>query len=256
MLKEKTFRTSARIAHKLGVAEAARRVLRNTPSPISKAIRKHEIVHRIKLVDDQAIDEAMRKVVGLVQEQSIDVENYFEFGVYNGSTLIAMTRALEAADLNHVRVFGFDTFAGLPEFASSDCHGHWKPGDFNSSIDFTRSVLEHERVDMSKVELVKGLFSDSCSPDFIQRRNIKKVSLVMIDCDLYQSTVDALAFCKDVFADTSIVMFDDWFPLADRNEGEKPAWNEFLAANSEWKADELFTYAPHGIVFKLTRVAP
>ena len=159
MLKEKTFRTSARIAHKLGVAEAARRILRNTPSPISKAIRKHEIVHRIKLVDDQAIDEAMRKVVGLVQEQSIDVENYFEFGVYNGSTLIAMTRALEAADLNHVRVFGFDTFAGLPEFASSDCHGHWKPGDFNSSIEYFKiNVLRFKPYQWYDLIWSAGLF--------------------------------------------------------------------------------------------------
>ena len=254
MIKEKSFKASARIARKLGVAAPAKRFLRNTPGPISKMIKQREIEQRVKLVDDQAINEAMQKVAAFVKEEGIEVDTYLEFGVYNGSTITAMTRALDAAGIKGVRVFGFDTFEGLPEFASTDCGGHWKPGEFHSSIEFTRSVLEHEQVDMGKVELVKGLFSESCTPEFIEKHNIGKASLVMIDCDLYQSTVDALAFCKPVFADTTVVLFDDWFPLADQNEGEKPAWDEFLAANPQWHAEEMFGYAPHGLVFKLTRV--
>lgn len=255
MLIDKSFRTSARIARRLGVSSSAKRLLINTPGPISKMIKRRDIVQRKKLVDDQAINDAMRKVVAIAKEEGVEVDTYLEFGVYNGSTITAMTRALAEAGMKDVRVFGFDTFEGLPEFAKEDCGGHWQPGEFSSSIEFTRSVLEHEQVEMSKVELVKGLFSESCTPAFREQYNIQKASLVMIDCDLYQSTVDALAFCKDVFADTSIVLFDDWFPLADRNEGEKPAWDEFLAANPQWQAEELFSYAPHGLVFKLTRTA-
>lgn len=254
MLIEKSFKASASIARKLGVAAPAKQFLRNTPGPISRMIKKREIEQRVKLVDEQAINEAMRKVVALVQEQRIEVDTYLEFGVYNGSTITAVTRALDAVGIKDVRVFGFDTFEGLPDFASSDCGGHWKPGQFCSSIEFTRSVLEHEKVDMSRVELVKGLFSESCTPEFIKKHNIDKAALIMIDCDLYQSTVDALEFCKPVFADTTVVLFDDWFPLADKDQGEKPAWDQFLAANPQWHAEEMFGYAPNGLVFKLKRV--
>lgn len=253
MLKEKTFKATARIARGMGIAKPAKRFLKNAPGPFPKMIKRRAIEQRVKLVDDTAINEAMQKVVSFVKQQGIEVDTYLEFGVYNGSTITAMTRALDAAGMTGVRVFGFDTFEGLPDFASSDCGGHWKPGEFSSSIEFTSSVLEHEHVDMSRVELVKGLFSESCTPEFIKKHSISKAALVMIDCDLYQSTVDALEFCKPVFADTTVVLFDDWFPLADQNEGEKPAWDEFLAANPQWQAEELFAYAPHGLVFKLTR---
>ena len=150
MVKEKSFKTSVRIAYKLGVTTPAKKFFRNTPGSISKMIEQ-----RVKLVDDQAINTAMRKVAAFVKEQGIEVDTYLKLGVYNGSTITAMPRALDGAGINDVRVFGFDTFEGLPDFAITDCGGHWKPGQFHSSIEFTRSVLEYERVDMCKIEPVK-----------------------------------------------------------------------------------------------------
>lgn len=75
----------------------------------------------------------------------------------------------------------------------------------------------------------------------------------MVDCDLYQSTVEALAFCEPLILDTSIVFFDDWYPLADRNMGEKLAFDQFLAGNPAFCADEFADFAPNGKAFVVTR---
>jgi hypothetical protein len=79
-----------------------------------------------------------------------------------------------------------------------------------------------------------------------------KVAVALIDCDLYSSTVDVLAFIKDMLVDGSIVMMDDWNTFnADDNKGERLAFSEFLAENPQITAEELFAYPPWGQVFMI-----
>ncbi|HEA65402.1 MAG TPA: hypothetical protein ENI07_01060 [Desulfobacterales bacterium] len=78
----------------------------------------------------------------------------------------------------------------------------------------------------------------------------------MIDCDMYLSAKEALNFCVPLIQDRAIFFFDDWnvLRLADRNLGEKRAFDEFLAANPHLTAKEFSSYngpkgIPHGKVF-------
>src|SRR5687767_14085356 len=41
--------------------------------------------------------------------------DYLEFGVYNGTSLLAACRQTAAMNLSHMRLFGFDSFEGLPQ---------------------------------------------------------------------------------------------------------------------------------------------
>ena len=237
-----------------GINHLVRGFFKVSPAPMRRWYEnKQKIRGRARLVHDQAVRECFEKVVGILQKENVEIGDYLEFGVYNGSTMTWMQRTLQKAGMSDVRIFGFDSFEGLPDYAVDDCGGHWKPGEFSSSLEFTKSVLEHEGVDMERVHLVKGFFHDSCTPELRERHSIKRSALVMIDCDLYQSTVDAFNFCEPIFAETTIVMFDDWYPLADRNEGEKRAFDEFLALHPEWTAEQLFPYEPQGMVYKMTR---
>jgi hypothetical protein len=67
----------------------------------------------------------------------------------------------------------------------------------------------------------------------------------MIDCDLYSSARDALAFCAPLIHDEAVIVFDDWHGggnLAERDLGEKRAFDELLAAEPDLFAEEIGTY--------------
>jgi O-methyltransferase len=55
----------------------------------------------------------------------------------------------------------------------------------------------------------------------------------MVDCDIYTSARDALAFVEPMIGDYAVMLFDDWHAggLAEQNLGEKRAFDEFLRRN-------------------------
>jgi O-methyltransferase len=77
--------------------------------------------------------------------------------------------------------------------------------------------------------------------------------LIMVDCDIYTSAVQALNFCKSLIKDTAIVFFDDW--IEEEGFGEYRAWKEFLQQNPSFKATEIATYQPTGEIFQITNMA-
>ena len=52
-----------------------------------------------------------------------------------------------------------------------------------------------------------------------QALQIERASIIMIDCDLYASTKDALRFCSPAIQGSCVIFFDDWYPLAEQNLG-------------------------------------
>jgi O-methyltransferase len=171
--------------------------------------------------------------------------DYLEFGVYRGDSLRCMYEALEAYGLHGVRLIGFDSFEGLPQLGKGDAELPWFPGDFAFSERETRARLAQAGIDMSRVHLVKGWYSDTLTQELARELGITKASVIMIDCDLYTSTKQALDFCAPFIEDDVVVFFDDWDGgqgLAERGLGEKRAFDEFLAERPELRAEELGTY--------------
>jgi O-methyltransferase len=188
----------------------------------------------------------------LVEKQgAAAIGDYLEFGVYNGTSLICMYRALTQLGLDHVRLFGFDSFEGLPP----DEEGHWGPGGrFKSELEFTRRVLAHEGVPNDRVVLIKGFFSDSLKPELITQYQITRASIIMVDVDMYRSTCEALQFCERLIAPEALLVFDDWHPLAEKNMGEKRAFDEFLQAHPSLHPTPYgSTYHWHAEAFWVTR---
>jgi len=169
----------------------------------------------------------------------------------NGTSLICMYRALTQLGLDHVRLFGFDSFEGLPP----DEEGHWGPGGrFKSELEFTRRVLAHEGVPNDRVVLIKGFFSDSLKPELITQYQITRASIIMVDVDMYRSTCEALQFCERLIAPEALLVFDDWHPLAEKNMGEKRAFDEFLQAHPSLHPTPYgSTYHWHAEAFWVTR---
>lgn len=166
-----------------------------------------------------------------------ELGDYLEFGVYNGTSLSIAFKTLIKMNNKVTRLFGFDSFEGLPSEAAIDDDATWFPGQFKSTLETTIKKLKNKGVDFSRVSLIKGFYSDTLNEKLKENHNLKKASLIMIDCDLYSSTKTALDFCDSLIRDRAIIIFDDWLPdLDEKNLGEKKAFEEFLGEHTNYKS--------------------
>lgn len=182
------------------------------------------------------------------------IGDYLEFGVSRGTSTACVFRVLQEEGLHHVRLIGFDSFEGMPPEAAGQ---GWKPGEFRSAIGATRRYLAARGVDFDRVTLVKGWFKDTLTPETRTRLAIGKASLIMIDCDIYTASKEALTFCEPHIHERAVVVFDDWGHEADKgHSGQKQAFGEFLTEHPTIGADPLPAYIPQARVFLLTRRPP
>jgi hypothetical protein len=235
--------------------------LQFAPTPVRSYVEKERLRIRLRdrrrAVPETAYRELIRRGLDhLIREFGRDsVGDYLEFGVYNGTSLVSMFRESEAMGLDNMRLFGFDSFQGLPAAAATDDEGKWKPGAWRSDLEFTEAVLDAEGVDRSRVFLVPGWFSATCNAETAHRYNITKASVVMIDCDIYTSTREALDFCAPLIADRTLMLFDDWNTgdLAAKNLGERKAFEEWLASSGCFTAEPFGSYRAKSETFLVTR---
>lgn len=145
-----------------------------------------------------------------------------EFGVASGTSLMAFVRM--NGIFNKMRphvvakksVFGFDSFEGLPELNESidlateqaRAVGDMAQGGFDSSGSY--AALQEFVARHDNVELFKGWFSDTM-PKFLATRPHAAFSLLHIDCDLYESTKEALAPTLSRLAPGGVILFDEVF---------------------------------------------
>lgn len=114
-----------------------------------------------------------------------------EFGVAEGNGILMLQSSIKnyatkpSNQNKQVKILGFDTFEGLPDIDSSkDGQSTWKTGDFPSDLNLLRQFIDPELV-----ELHKGLFANTI-PQAIQTLIDYPPLFIIVDCDLYTSTVD------------------------------------------------------------------
>ncbi len=213
-------------------------------------LRRNRLVRRGHTSFDRArLVRTYTEVLTVLQrtEDATALGDYLEFGVYHGTSLSCIYEARRQAGVPQMRLFGFDSFEGLPQSAAHEDAGIWAPGQFKSGMGLTYENLQRWGVPPSEVTLVKGWFSDTCIPATRARLGLKHASVIMVDCDLYSSTCEVLAFCEPLIARQAVLVFDDWHAsgLAEKHMGEARAFAEFLDAHPAFVAEEL-----HGLNYK------
>ncbi|HUQ19464.1 MAG TPA: TylF/MycF/NovP-related O-methyltransferase [Gemmatimonadaceae bacterium] len=147
------------------------------------------------------------------------------FGVMTWAKLSAM---LEPENLTR-RIYGFDTFEGFPTIGDKDRSGFASPevGELRASshAELLQLIAEYDRDrflgHLPKVELIAGDITKT-APEFIESHPHVVVSLLFIDCDLYEPTRAALKAFLPRMPKGAIVAFD---------ELDNPIWpGETLAA--------------------------
>ena len=171
-----------------------------------------------------------------------------EFGVFTGLSLAEFAAG--------------DSFEGLPPSATE--HARWVPTDcaINHSwhplipigapvsADVTRNLFA--ACGLPEPTLHIGQFDQTIAK--VIPSVYPSVALVHFDCDLYESTRDALALASPAFQDGVMLMFDDWFHYrGNPHKGQSRAFEEFLAQHPEWVPQQYRSYSTFCNSFILSR---
>jgi O-methyltransferase len=182
--------------------------------------------------------------------------DYLEFGTYRAQSFLAFYKTAEKYGLKDMRFFGFDSFEGLPETATcpapkeDDGKRGFLAGNYACSQDEFRDILTKNDVDLSRVTLVPGFYSDSLTERKKKELAIEAAGIVNIDCDIYESTVDVLAFITSYLRNGTLLLFDDWLAYDSHPfRGERKACHEWLKANPQIYLTEYFKYTYSGVAF-------
>ncbi len=253
-------RRAVRLLNELLSNRALISILRHTPegpkSWMKKQYWKFRISSGSSIVAAEELTRKYREAIGWLLDRGEDKQrlgDYLEFGVFNGTSLACMHEVTRALGLESVRLFGFDSFEGLPETARAESDGLWSAGQFQLDYEYTRKWLTGQGVDWKRVFLIKGWFKDTLNQGLLDQFKLAKASVIMIDSDLYSSAQEALKFCAPLIDNRAAIFFDDWFPLADRHMGERKAFDEFMAANPQLSAEDAGSYDETSKVFYITR---
>lgn len=168
----------------------------------------------------------------LVEEISDVIGDVVECGVADGSSLATLTSLLHAHGQAR-RVWGFDSWTGLPSPSSADAGGASiaASGMFSqaSTAKVRDELLAYGLTDDEigqTVRLVPGLFSETLP------RYSGQVALLHVDVDLYQSYLDCLTNLWPRIVTGGIVAFDE-YDEPDIWPGARRAVDEFLETRPE-----------------------
>jgi hypothetical protein len=141
-----------------------------------------------------------------------------ECGVYRGFGSMAwakLSTILEPENLTR-RVYGFDTFSGFPAINNEDkgSKASARSGDLyaDSYEELVELIAEYDRDrflgHISKVELIRGDIVNTI-PSFVASHPHLVVSLLFIDCDLFEPTKVALEQLIPRMPKGAVLAFDD-----------------------------------------------
>jgi hypothetical protein len=141
-----------------------------------------------------------------------------ECGVLHGFGVMSwakLSTILEPENLTR-RIYGFDTFAGFPSVSDNDesTFAKTRVGDLSASSydELLELIAEYDRDrflgNIPKVELVKGDIVQT-APAFVETHPHLVVSLLFIDCDLFEPTRAALQAFVPRMPKGAILAFDE-----------------------------------------------
>jgi len=212
---------------------------------------KTRIIDFIALFDYTCTEEIFKEVMRFIAFSKLEGD-YLEFGVCEGKSFIAAFRFAQMSRLKLMKFYAFDSFQGLPEITGVDVDRfrQFSEGEYSCSVDEFKKNISKNGVDLNKVKIIPGWYDEVLNEETKKKLPIKKAAVIMIDCDLYKSTVPVLNFITDYVQDGTIILFDDWFCFrGDPNRGEQKAFREWLKKNPSIKAIEYHKYCSHGNSF-------
>ncbi|KKL84973.1 hypothetical protein LCGC14_1959350 [marine sediment metagenome] len=174
------------------------------------------------------------------KEKNISLAGFdiYQFGIRQGGSFKLIWDLLVAAKLNPNKVWGFDSFEGLPESEAD-----WTKGIYNAQeilkLSNTTEVVNHILSTITpeqrkRSELIVGFYKDVLTSNLVVGKNMKPAIWIDIDVDLYSSAKEVLNFMASnkLIKKGTIIGYDDWGGTEEFKGGESLAHLEFC---EEWK---------------------
>ena len=189
----------------------------------------------------------------------------YEFGVYRGSSLLAIALLAKRLD-SKKHIWGFDSFEGFPRFSEKDnlsnfseingfdkeqiedAHLLAKIRLSNKNIDskninstlselgksglfkktsYKMLLNKIEELSLTNITLIKGDFKDTLEKHFLKKN--RKIFSANVDCDLYEGYKKCLPIIFKYLEVGGFVNLDEYYSL--KYPGAKIATDEFLLKN-------------------------
>lgn len=175
--------------------------------------------------------------------------DYAEFGSHGAVTFRLAWEAGRLAG-RQTHLWAFDSFRGLPPSSDArDDHPMWVEGWMASSEEVFHRLCSSQGIPPVAYTVVPGFYSETLQPDGPGPRP-ERLALAYIDCDLYSSTREVLAFLEPYLRTGILVAFDDFFCFGDgRVSGEKAALDEFKRGHPDLEFVPYLQFGWHGQSF-------
>ncbi len=145
-----------------------------------------------------------------------------ELGVYKGESINYFSK-----NNPNQTWYGFDSFVGFQEDWKG---GYFSKGDYSLNGDLPKVN--------NNVKLIKGFFKDTL-PKFLKKSK-KNISFLHVDCDTYESTIEALNILKPRLVAGTVILFDEYMNYIGWKYGEFKAWQKFIKKNNIKYKYEMF----------------
>ena len=135
----------------------------------------------------------------------------YEFGIYTGNSFKQIYEAMQECKVRPAKVWGFDSFEGLPAEAPGVPLGEgWEQGNFRVDDPDIMNIISRSVDGSIPFELVKGFFHDTLNAQLLPR--LKEAIFLDIDSDLYISCYEILDFffSHRLIARGCLISYDDW----------------------------------------------
>ncbi|PEF21911.1 TylF/MycF family methyltransferase [Bacillus pseudomycoides] len=138
--------------------------------------------------------------------------DFIETGVWRGGSCIFMRGFLKVHGIANRKVWLADSFQGLPT-VNEEKYPNDRLLNWIHTIDYLRVSLEEVQNNFRKYDLLdenvrflKGWFKDT-----LPTAPIEKLSILRLDGDLYESTMDSLTNLYNKVSNGGFIIVDDYF---------------------------------------------
>lgn len=165
--------------------------------------------------------------------------DYLEFGSLTGSSLNhAINCYKKIYKKDYVKMFAFDSFKGFPE----SNHKIFKSENYIGSYEKVKKIGSKH----PNCRIIKGFFSETLKDDFL-KKEIKKISITFIDCDLAVSSKDIFEFIKPRLSFGSYLIIDDYYNIDFNKNSISKEFNKYFS-KSEFQITGFFGL--HGVIIR------
>lgn len=133
-----------------------------------------------------------------------------EAGIWRGGMTIFMRAVLMAYRVTDRKVWAADSFDGLPTIDRQHETFDWHRGDMAISLETVRDNFARYGLLDDQVVFLKGFFAET-----LPRAPVRPLSILRVDADLYQSTMDVLRNLYSALSIGGYAIFDDYRNLPD-----------------------------------------